>query len=149
VDKARFKAIIEAYGADPDRWPEAERDDALAYRRGADASETALLKDAAELDGLLAAASPARVDAALVARVMASARRPSFLAALFGGAGHVGTGARAGVAAACLALVVLGTGAGWASSGRGATAVTAEDAFLNVAYDPAVEDLFALEDVEG
>ena len=27
----RFQAIVEAYGADPARWPEAERDAALVY----------------------------------------------------------------------------------------------------------------------
>lgn len=52
ISKERVEAIIAAYGADPERWPEAERAGALAlleeFREGLDQ-----LQGAAELDRLL------------------------------------------------------------------------------------------------
>ncbi|MCH7889650.1 MAG: hypothetical protein IIA00_10305, partial [Proteobacteria bacterium] len=52
VDLARLGRILEAYGADPEAWPAAERDEALALLvRSAEAR--ALRERAARLDRLL------------------------------------------------------------------------------------------------
>ena len=48
----RFTEMIDAYGAEPRRWPAAERSAALAFA-SADAAAAALLRDAAALDALL------------------------------------------------------------------------------------------------
>ncbi|MBA4287019.1 MAG: hypothetical protein C0434_15975 [Xanthomonadaceae bacterium] len=68
----RFAALIDAYGAEPRRWPQAERAEALAFANG-DARAAALLRDAAALDALL--------DADVSAPATATARR-ALLAAL-------------------------------------------------------------------
>jgi len=67
----RFQEIIEAYGADPTRWPEAERDAAMAFAGTPGAQ--ALLADARVLDvGLMAHAAPLP-DAAAFARALKGA----------------------------------------------------------------------------
>ena len=48
----RFKAIVEAYGADPLRWPDAERPAALRFL-AKDSRARAWLDEARALDGLL------------------------------------------------------------------------------------------------
>ena len=48
----RFKAIVDAYGADPAAWPDAERDAALRFL-AADARAGAWLDEARALDDLL------------------------------------------------------------------------------------------------
>jgi len=68
----RFAALIDAYGAQPRRWPQAERAAALAFASG-DAHAAALLRDAAALDALL--------DADVAAPASSSAQR-ALLAAL-------------------------------------------------------------------
>lgn len=47
----RFRALIESYGAAPERWPEGEQEAALALLEKSDAQ--ALLRDAAPLDSAL------------------------------------------------------------------------------------------------
>lgn len=95
----RFRAIVDAYGADARHWPEAERAAASAWaaqhRREADA----LLAQAAQLDAWLAsdaAATDMAPDAALIERVIASApanqqprraRRPRWLSLAWPGGG--------------------------------------------------------------
>jgi hypothetical protein len=54
---ARFRAIVAAYGAKSELWPEAERAAALALC-AASAEARALLAEEAELDGVLASALP-------------------------------------------------------------------------------------------
>lgn len=68
----RVREIIEAYGADPGRWPDRERDAALAMLRR-DGSLAALQREARQLDGLLddVAPPPLRLDAADLARRVA------------------------------------------------------------------------------
>ena len=46
----RFQAIVEAYGANPARWPEAERDAALAWADQAGETAQAMLAEARALD---------------------------------------------------------------------------------------------------
>lgn len=150
MDEARFKALAEAYGADVERWPVAERD--AARRRLADAGPDAraALKEAAALDALLKEAPQAHLDARLIGRVMADAQarvrpRPS---AVFGGGAIAlsGFGARAGLIAACLALVSVGVAAGWTTS-HGVVASAAGDALIASAYGETSEDMFAVEEL--
>ncbi|MGZ3305189.1 MAG: hypothetical protein ACXU8U_04950 [Asticcacaulis sp.] len=49
----RFKAIVSAYGADPKRWPDAERDAALRFLARNTAKAAAWIEEARELDALL------------------------------------------------------------------------------------------------
>ncbi len=53
----RVKTIIEAYGGDPLRWPQDERDEALAMLEQSDALES-LLEDARRLDAVLDEITP-------------------------------------------------------------------------------------------
>ncbi len=67
----RLQVILDAFGADPRRWPEAERDAALALIAG-DAEARFRQKKARRLDALLDEAAPVHLDldaAAIVAGV--------------------------------------------------------------------------------
>jgi hypothetical protein len=70
----RVREIIEAYGADPRRWPAEERDAALAMVR-ADAALAALMQEGVRLDALLDrfAPAPLRARADDLARQIAAA----------------------------------------------------------------------------
>jgi len=84
MDKKRLSAILEAYGADPARWPAAERAAASAL---AD-SEPSLATErsaAAVLDRLLAKAPAGMVDDTLRARVLETAPAPKMRALPRGG----------------------------------------------------------------
>jgi hypothetical protein len=70
----RFTAMVDAYGATPERWPEAERAGALALL--AQSSDARTLRDAAAaLDTMLDRAPPATPDAELERRVLARTPR--------------------------------------------------------------------------
>lgn len=69
----RFEAILDAYGADPRRWPDAERAAALAFA-AADSGAPALLAAAADLDGAIHQAAPDPAAAPLREAIVASAR---------------------------------------------------------------------------
>ncbi|WP_027779088.1 hypothetical protein [Paraburkholderia caledonica] len=75
----RFHQIVEAYGADPRRWPQQERAAAQAWANAHRAQADAYLAVAAELDTWLAADHVAPPDAALQQRIIGSAprRRPA------------------------------------------------------------------------
>lgn len=87
----RFSAIISSYGADPARWPEAERATAEAFVRSSD-DAARLLSQAHRLDDMLAGShlgrgSPTLHDlGALQFRILAGARpiRTSFFERWFG-----------------------------------------------------------------
>jgi hypothetical protein len=67
----RFRALLDAYGADPRRWPEAERDAARAFA-ATDAAALRVGRDAAAmLDRGLDAHEVAGADAALIERIVA------------------------------------------------------------------------------
>lgn len=51
MNPERFTAIVEAYGADPKRWPEAERAEAQAFAQRPEAAD--VLAKASEIDALL------------------------------------------------------------------------------------------------
>lgn len=103
MNEARFKTLAQAYGADLDRWPAAERTDAQAYL---DSHPTADDWLAAELslDSLLSAAPPPPVSGLLRERIIASAPRPERVVWRRGGAWMSG----AGLAAACVLGLLAG-----------------------------------------
>ena len=88
----RFAVLIDSYGAEPRRWPAAERDAALAFAAVSTAAD-ALMREAAALDALLdtdhaAAATPAArraVIAALPSTPVTAGQRWRELLALLGG----------------------------------------------------------------
>lgn len=100
----RFHQIVEAYGADPRRWPQQERAAgeawAAAHRVGADAA----LADAAGIDAWLAADKVDPPGAALQQRIIGSApvRRPGAprRKLWWSGAAVAGVGVLGGVAGA-------------------------------------------------
>lgn len=118
----RFQALLDAYGADPDRWPDAERDAARAFLAGNDAATTAL-NSAAELDALIA---PAAINAVpsdmLTARLLRALPQAEF----FGDWKHV-------AAAAALALAV-GLGGGYAT-GAFVPAGPDDASYYEIAFD--------------
>ena len=72
----RFHTLVEAYGADPRRWPGHERADALAWARAHRTESDAMLEEALALDAWLARdliAPPSRV---LVDQIVAGAPVP-------------------------------------------------------------------------
>ena len=77
MDWTRIENLHEAYGADPDRWPEAERAPALTLMASDPSRAAALRYAAAGLDAALDSwTAPPLADAAAAA--MASAARPGF-----------------------------------------------------------------------
>ncbi|WP_296651396.1 hypothetical protein [Paraburkholderia sp.] len=115
----RFHTLVEAWGADPRRWPEQERADALAWARAHRAEAETTLKAALELDAWLARDRVAPPSHALIEQIMASApvpvpvraqtpsnrRRFWWSGAAFAGAGLAG--ALAGALA--MSLMLLGS----------------------------------------
>ena len=73
LTKERFKALLEAYGADIARWPGAERLAAHAYAETA-AEAGALLAEARRIDALLAAVPAPQPSPALEAAILAQIR---------------------------------------------------------------------------
>lgn len=108
----RFAAILDAYGAEPRRWPDAERPAALAHLRKA-AGAAAWLDAAADLDDLLGWSRVPAPSAALRRRVIASATAGRFWrgAGLWWSglalAGAAAAGALTGTAAAAVFEPVL------------------------------------------
>lgn len=108
----RFRHITEAYGASPERWPDDERDAALALVNASDPQALAALAEARALDGMLDAHAFAQPSPALARRIIESApgkperrlwRQPRIW---FSGVGFLGAGA-AGVAAGALLVSLL------------------------------------------
>ncbi|CAE6719540.1 hypothetical protein [Paraburkholderia haematera] len=69
----RFHQIVEAYGADPRRWPQQERAAAEAWAAAHRAEAAAVLADAAGIDAWLAADKVDPPGAALKQRIIGSA----------------------------------------------------------------------------
>lgn len=128
MDKARFEALIAAYGADPRRWPAAERAEAQAFatREGVDLSE------ARSLDALLDhAPQPAPLNDLLAARILAARKRSR----------NVGGGAVWTAMAACMVGgVLLGVGAGLNAPAAAQVQDAAEvDEIIAIAFDAPFE----------
>ncbi|WCT72812.1 hypothetical protein PQ455_14375 [Sphingomonas naphthae] len=95
----RFAAILDAYGATPARWPEAEREGARAWAATAEGQR--MLGEAARLDAMLDGDAVALPGAALLHRIAATAplprrRRPRLWWPGFGLAATAACGALAG-----------------------------------------------------
>ena len=72
MNAERFAAIVEAYGAEPRRWPESERADAEAFAARPEARS--ILADARALDVMLDATdAPAPVNLGFMRQALASA----------------------------------------------------------------------------
>jgi len=69
---ARFRRIVEAYGAAPQRWPKAERAWALSLLEGS-AEARAFREQAAALDALLDRAQATEPSPELIADILAAA----------------------------------------------------------------------------
>lgn len=69
--RTRLREVLAAYGADPARWPAAERDRLTALVE----SEPELLAEAREIDKVLARAKAPPVPAGAAARLLARARQ--------------------------------------------------------------------------
>ncbi len=106
MTEERFRALAAAYGADPDRWPDAERSSAAAFLSARPAVARPILAAERRLDEALAAYAAAEPDSALRARIVAAApreRRVGRVARWLAGAG-LGLG----LAASCAAGVAAG-----------------------------------------
>lgn len=127
MDRSRFEAIVAAYGAEPERWPAAERAAAAAFAQAHPEVAGPLLARERALDRLLDAARQ-DVPAGLAGRMMAHAARPA--------------GPRlpdwAGMAAAV--ALVAGLGLGWAGSALTGGQDAAEEALYMAAFDSLDED---------
>jgi hypothetical protein len=110
IDLDRLSILLDAYGADRTRWPEAERASAWALIE-ADDKARALYEDARALDGLLSQASTIEPSPELKAEVLAAAGRPreSWIEALwpFGAAWKPASALAAAVLLGIIAGVVL------------------------------------------
>ncbi|WP_144151592.1 hypothetical protein [Paraburkholderia sp. BCC1885] len=111
----RFRTIVDAYGADVHRWPDAERAAAVAWADLHRAEADALLAESAGLDAWLASQQVEPPEHALVARIVAGspARRPlPHRARLWWrGAAFAGIGLAGGVAGAFAMSFFILTGA--------------------------------------
>lgn len=102
----RFREIVEAYGAAPQRWPASERAAAEALvRQNHDAK--VLLAREADLDGLLGRYRLASPDSALISAVIASAPpfQKSPLGYVLKGLGFIGAGLAGAIAGAFLMMI--------------------------------------------
>lgn len=146
----RFHTLVEAYGADPRRWPQHERADALAWARAHRAQADTVLEAALELDAWLArdmVAPPSRalveqiVDSAPVAvPVQANADRTRRRRFWWSGAAFAGVGL-AGALAGALAMSIMLTG-NTLTSGYGARQDAQQDALHEALHDVTHESSY-------
>jgi hypothetical protein len=103
----RFDALAEAYGGDVARWPEGEREGAAMLMATDPARTQAVLAAAQALDLRLDAWGPQRVTPDLADAVLAGAPKPRAGSWWRSWLAPVGMGA--GLAAACVAGLLVGT----------------------------------------
>lgn len=149
----RFLAILEAYGAVPERWPQAEREAAEAFA-AAEPEAGRALAEAAALDRALDAAPKAAPSRALFEAVLASAPRPRARAVGPGwrledwlgwalGGGGVGGAIALRPALALGVILALGLASGYLGASQQA-AMTADQTLLAYAFSSA-ESVFSVE----
>lgn len=131
MNRERFEQLLDAYGADPKRWPSAERAAGEAYAAEHVAEVAGLIAAARTLDATMdAAREVVKPDPARVAAILAKAPKP---------AAGVSPIARWALAACALLGVTLGYGGGLM-----APAAMAEDDgyYLSTAFEAplAIED---------
>lgn len=102
----RFRAIIEAYGATPQRWPAAERAAAESFARRHPEAKSLLLSEA-ELDDLLGRYPVQPPGCALTGAVIASALpfRTSSFGYILKGFGFISAGLAGAIAGALLMMM--------------------------------------------
>ncbi|HYE43681.1 MAG TPA: hypothetical protein VEA15_09845 [Caulobacteraceae bacterium] len=76
MNTERFETLIAAYGAEPSRWPAAERDAAMAFMASDRAAAERLLFEARMIDAALDASPTPQVSHALRESILAAAPRP-------------------------------------------------------------------------
>ncbi len=104
MNRERFEQLLDAYGADPKRWPSSERAAAEAYAQAHAAEAAVLLREARGLDAAMdAARETVKPDPARVAAILAKAPKP---------AAGVPQAARWALAACAVLGVTLGYGGG-------------------------------------
>lgn len=111
MDRARFAALLDAYGAEPRRWPADERAQALAFAAD-DPGAPALLAAAATLDALIDAGAPQPAGADLRDAIIGSARiKPVRRLALWWAGAGLGA-ALAGAVAGAVTVSIMAPGLG-------------------------------------
>ncbi|MCP3726512.1 hypothetical protein M3I53_25845 [Paraburkholderia sp. CNPSo 3272] len=132
----RFHTLVAAYGADPQRWPQHEREDALEWARAHRAEANAALDEAMTLDSWLSrdmVAPPGRalfeqIVADAPVRPVAAAKRRSFW---WSGAAFAGVGLAGALAGALtISFVVLG----------GTTPAGQHETYLSTSFGGTVSD---------
>jgi len=124
MSRERFEALADAYGGDPGRWPDAERDAAAALMAGDPALAREVLAAASRLDAALDEWRPLAVTQALREAVAAAAPKPRARRLVATWALRLGLGA--GLVGACAMGVAVGA-LSWTdgTSATGSDAVTA------------------------
>jgi hypothetical protein len=133
VTPDRFRELTEIYGAEPRRWPAAERQAALAYMRDHAGDAEAALSEASTLDDLLGDYGAIPAGAVLREQIIASAPRGARSPARrmpvwWQAAGFAGLGL-AGALAGALAISVVMPIDQHGDDGDGGYVITAFDEF--------------------
>lgn len=130
MDQTRFSALVAAYGADPKRWPDADRPGALAFMASQPAIARELKADAGELDVLLEAARAAPPSAGLAGQILAAGQAQTRFAPQW-----------ARLAAVLALSAGLGLGWGGASLSGGGQGEAAYALAFSSFSEPAYEEL--------
>lgn len=132
MNEARMRAILDAYGAEPARWPADERADAAAWLAAHADVVADATRDARAVDGALACDVRAQAPSDdLAARVLAAAPEPNVVPLRARRVGGFGVRAVAALAACALMGVVVG----FSSVGTGDDGLAAEaDAAFGAAF---------------
>ncbi len=147
MDELKFKALLEAYGSDVERWPVQDREAGRTRIAAAGDAERTLLREAAVLDALLRTPRREQASAALVGRIMASApSEPRMGGALAPVIAILGFGRPAPLVAACFLLMSAGVFAGW-TAGHDVVGAAAGDALFAASYGGGADDLFSVEEL--
>ena len=131
MDEARFAELVEAYGAEARRWPDAERARALRYLVANPAARARRL-DEGDLDALLDAWLIDEPSAALGARAMAARPRPRLRPGAVWLSG-------VGLAAACVLGLLVGANVGQANLTQPASSERDGDAAVAAALNGSGE----------
>ena len=108
MNAQRFQNLAEAYGADPRRWPEAERAAARAFMDADPHGAERLLFEARQMDLVLEASSRAVVSHDLRERVIALAATAGLKPRARVAFGRLAWASGAGWAVACAAGILVG-----------------------------------------
>lgn len=142
MNAERFESLAAAYGGDPNRWPEADRDAALAFMVADRVAAERLLFEARQLDAALDASPAPAASHALRDAILASAPRERTPARVGGGFFHdllFGGFGRGLMVAGLGAAAVLGVAAG-ASVTETVIAGAQTDAIVAEASAPAIDE---------